>query len=71
MYICTYRVFHGIGNQEQGCCEFVLGFLKAQGASLLPQEWAQITYWSEIISNRLNNDSGRLSAKRKNQDIVI
>ena len=30
----NYRVFHGIGNQEQGCCEFVLGFQKAQGASL-------------------------------------
>ena len=29
-----YSVFHGIGNQEQGCCELVLGFQKAQGASL-------------------------------------
>ena len=30
----NYSVFHGIGNQEQGCCELVLGFQKAQGASL-------------------------------------
>ena len=29
-----YSVFHGIGNQEQGCCELFLGFQKAQGASL-------------------------------------
>ena len=27
-------VFHGIGNQEQGCCELVLGFQKVEGASL-------------------------------------
>ena len=32
--VIIYRVFHGIGNQEQGCCEFVFGFQKAQGASL-------------------------------------
>ena len=24
-----YRVFHGIGNQEQGSCELILGFQKA------------------------------------------
>ena len=58
-------MFHGIGNQEQGCCELVLGFQKAQGASLEPQDWAQMTFCSEIISNGLNNDSGRLSAERK------
>ena len=24
-YLRIYRVFHGIGNQEQGCCELVFG----------------------------------------------
>ena len=33
-YLRIYRVFHGIGNQEQGCCELVFGFQKAQRASL-------------------------------------
>ena len=40
-------------------------------ASLWPQDRAQITFWSEITLNGFNNDSGRLSAKRKNQGIVI
>ena len=47
----NYRVFHGIGNQEQGCCEFVLGLLESQGILcdpktgrklLLGQKYSQI-----------------------------
>ena len=56
-------MFHGIGNQEQGCCELILGFQKAQGASLWPQDWVQITFRSEILSNIFKNEAGSSLAK--------
>ena len=31
-----------------------------------PQDWAQISFRSEILSHWFNNEAGRLSAKRKN-----
>ena len=53
-----YRVFHVILHQEQGCCEHVLGLMTAQRASMSPQDWAQITFRSEMHLNDFNNESG-------------
>ena len=53
-----YRVFHVILHQEQDYCEHVLALLTAQRASMSPQDWAQITFRSEMHSNGFNNESG-------------
>ena len=43
-----YRVFHVIGHQENGCCKHVFGLIGFQKASMSTQDWAQITFRSEI-----------------------
>ena len=53
-----YRVFHGIGHQKHCCYEHVLALLRAQRASMSPQDWAQITFRSEMNLNDFNNESG-------------
>ena len=45
MFKMNYRVIYLIRHQEQGCCEHVIELLKAQRASIWPQDWAQITFW--------------------------
>merc|ERR1711946_118504 len=60
-----YSVFHVIVLQEQGCCELVLGLIVSPKASMLPQDWAEISFRSEIFSYWLNNVAGTWSAKRK------
>ena len=52
MYV-TYRVSEPYWTQEKCCCELVLGLLGPQRASLWPQDWAQITFRLEIISDLL------------------
>ena len=66
-----YSVFHYIWTQEWGCCELALALLMVQRVSMWPQDWAQITFRSEMHSNNCNNESGRLLEKLKNQDLVI
>ena len=53
-----YRVFTAIGKQERGCYKLILTLLRAQRASMSPQDWAQITFRSEMHLNDLNNESG-------------
>ena len=43
----------------------------AQRASMSPQDWAQITFRSEMHLNDPKNESGSLLEKGKNQDLVI
>ena len=50
-----YSVFHVIVLQEQGCCELVLGLIVSPKASMWPQDWAEFSFRSEILSNWLNN----------------
>ena len=66
-----YRVFHGIGHQKHGCYEHVLALLRAQRTSMSPQDWAQITFRSEMNLNDFRNESGSQLEKGKNQDLVI
>ena len=61
-----YSVFHVIVLQEQGCCELVLGLIVSPKASMWPQDWAEFSFRSEILSNWLNNVTGRWSEKGKN-----
>ena len=42
----------------------------AQRASMSPQDWAQITFRSEIHIDDFNNESGSWLEKLKNQDLV-
>ena len=42
-------VFHLIWTQEWGYCDLDLGLLKSQRASMWPQDWAEITFRSEIL----------------------
>ena len=58
-------MFHVIVLQEQGCCELVLGLIVSPKASMSPQDWAEVSFRSEILSNWLNNVAGRWSAKRR------
>ena len=69
--IIKYRVFHVILHQEQGCCEHVLGLMTAQRASMSPQDWAQITFRSEMHSNGFYNEPGGQSENKQNQDMEI
>ena len=50
-----YRVFTAIGKQEGGCYKLILTLLRAQRASMSPQDWAQITFRSEMHLNDFNN----------------
>ena len=54
-----YSVFFFIDLQKQGCCELVFGLLGNQKAFLGPQDWAQMTFRSEILLNKINNEFGR------------
>ena len=51
----NYRVFIAIGKQEGGCSKLTLTLLRAQRASMSPQDWAQTTFRSEIHLNDFNN----------------
>ena len=66
-----YRVFPAIGKQEGGCYKLALALLRAQRASMSPQDWAQITFRSEMHLNDSRNESGSQLVKGKNQDLVI
>ena len=66
-----YRVFPAIGKQEGGCCKLTLTLLRAQRASMSPQDRAQITFRSEMHLNDFKNKSGSQIEKGKNQDPVI
>ena len=57
--------------REGGCCKLSLALLMAQRASMSPQDWAQITFRSEMHLNDPKNESGSLLEKGKNQDLVI
>ena len=48
-----YRVSEPKWTQEKCCCELVLGLLGPQRTSMWPQDWAQITFRLEIISDLL------------------
>ena len=61
-------MFHGIGHQKHGSYEPVFALLRAQRASMSTQEWAQITFRSEMHLNNFNNESGSELEKGKNQD---
>ena len=50
-----YRVFTAIGKQEGGCYKLILSLLTAKRASMSPQDWAQITFRSEMHLNDFNN----------------
>ena len=58
-----YRVSEPKWTQEKCCCELVLGLLGPQRTSMWPQDWAQITFRSEILSNIFKNEAGRWLAK--------
>ena len=64
-------MFPAIGKQEEGCYKLTLTLLRAQRASMSPQDWAQITFRSEMHLNYFNNESGSQLEKGKNQDLVI
>ena len=59
----NYSVFHLIWTQEWGYCELDLGLLRSQRASMWPQDWAEITFRSEILSNMFKNEAGRWLVK--------
>ena len=44
-----YRVSEAFRPQELCCCKLVLWVLRVLRASMCPQDWAQITFWLEII----------------------
>ena len=46
---CMYSVFQVIVLQEQGGCELVLGLIVSQKASMVPQDWAEISFRSETL----------------------
>ena len=46
-----YRVIPRIRTQEQGCCELVLRLMMSLKTSMWPQDWAQISFRSETLSN--------------------
>ena len=58
-----YSVFHYIWTQELGSYELVLQLLMALKASMWPQDWAQITFRSEIILIWFYKESGRWLSK--------
>ena len=64
-------MFPAIGKQEEGCYKLTLALLRAQKASMSPQDWAQITFRSEMHLNDFKNESGSQLEKGKNQDLVI
>ena len=51
--------------QEGGCYKLILTLLRAQRASMSPQDWAQITFRSEMNLNDFNNESGSQLEKRE------
>ena len=53
-----YRVFPAKWTEEGGHCEPSLALLRAQRASMSPQDWAQITFRSEMHLNGFDNESG-------------
>ena len=61
----NYRVIYLIRNQKHGCYEHVLALLRVQRASMSPQDWAQITFRSEMHLNDFNNESGSQLEKRE------
>ena len=63
-------MFHSKRTKEGGCCKLSLALLMAQRASMSPQDWAQITFRSEIHIDDLKNESGSWLEKLKNQDLV-
>ena len=67
----NYRVFHSKWTEKGGCGEHTLALLRAQRASMWPQDWAQITFRSEMHLNDFNNESGSWLGKERNQDLVI
>ena len=53
-----YRVFPAKWTEGGGCCELTLALLKAKKASMSPQDWAQITFRSEMHLNDFDYESG-------------
>ena len=64
-------MFPAIGKQEGGCYKLTLTLLRAQMASMSTQDWAHITFRSEMHLNAFKNESGSQQEKGKNQDLVI
>ena len=71
LHVYMYRVFPAKWTEEGGCCELTLALLRAQRASMSPQDWAQITFRSEMHLSDFINESGSQLEKGKNQDLVI
>ena len=61
-----YSVFHSKGTQRRGCCALTLALLRAYRASMSPQDWAQITFRSEMHLNDFDYESGSWWEKMKN-----
>ena len=59
----NYRVFVDNLHQELTCYRLVLGLLRFFKAYLWTQDWAQITFRSEILLNMFKNEAGRWLAK--------
>ena len=58
-----YRVIFDNLHQELTFYRLVLSLLRFLKASMWPQDWAQITFRSEILSNQFKNKSGRCVLK--------
>ena len=65
IYARWYSVFPAIGKQEGGCYKLTLTLLRAQRISMSPQDWAQITFRSEMHLNDFKNESGSQQEKGK------
>ena len=51
--IFNLNIIQGVSSNwdSGGCCKLVLTLLRAQRASMLPKDWAQITFRSEMHLN--------------------